>query len=243
MANLERSSGIGIDDEVGVSLTESRVYIRETVPLVGHRTQCFCQQLHLGGLDRQLAFAGGHDRALSANPVAEVQRRNAIECGVTHHGLTDEELNLVRAITHSEEHQLALIAFEHHSTGDGHHLGGFGAGFERAVRGANFSERVRAIEAVGVGVHPVGAQFGNLGQTPFTKGFEVRAVGVRGKVRAVGFRGNVVAHEITTSTSPEPTLSPAFTFTALTVPALSACNWFSIFMASRTTTASPALTS
>ena len=43
VTHLEGSSGIGVDDEVGIALTESCVHIREAVPLVGHRAERLCQ--------------------------------------------------------------------------------------------------------------------------------------------------------------------------------------------------------
>ncbi len=43
-------------------------------------------------------------------------------------------------------------------------------------------------------------------------------------------------YSMTTTTSPEPTVSPGVTLMALTVPAISAAMLFSIFIASSTTT-------
>ena len=50
-----------------------------------------------------------------------------------------------------------LIALEHDPTGDGNHVGGFGAGFEGAVGGPNLAERMGAIEPVRIGIHTVGS--------------------------------------------------------------------------------------
>jgi hypothetical protein len=44
-------------------------------------------------------------------------------------------------------------------------------------------------------------------------------------------------HSMTTTTSPAPTVSPAATLISLTLPDFSALIWFSIFIASSTTTA------
>ena len=49
-------------------------------------------------------------------------------------------------------------------------------------------------------------------------------------------------HSMTTTTSPAPTVSPAVTLISFTVPDLSAWIWFSIFIASSTTTGWPAST-
>ena len=47
-------------------------------------------------------------------------------------------------------------------------------------------------------------------------------------------------YSMTTTTSPAPTVAPTVTFIAVTFPVLVASIWFSIFMASRTTTVCPA---
>jgi hypothetical protein len=72
VADLESAPGIGIDDEVGVSLAESSVNVRETMPFVGHRAQCLREQLHFRGLDAQLALAGGHHGTACADPVTHI---------------------------------------------------------------------------------------------------------------------------------------------------------------------------
>ena len=48
---------------------------------------------------------------------------------------------------------------------------------------------------------------------------------------------NARLHSMTATTSPPPTVSPGATLISLTVPAFSAAIWFSIFIASSTTTA------
>ena len=57
--------------------------------------------------------------------------------------------------------------------------------------------------------------------------------------QATSSRGRVAvaAYSMTTTTSPAPTVSPAFTLTSFTLPDFSAAMLFSIFMASRTITA------
>ena len=52
-------------------------------------------------------------------------------------------------------------------------------------------------------------------------------------------RSETKRYSMTTRTSPVPTVSPSATRISLTVPATSALMWFSIFIASSTTTASP----
>ena len=71
--DLKRAPRLFVDDQVGVALAEPRVGVREPVPLVGHRSHCFRQQLDAIDLDAELALASGHDGAFGAQPVAEIE--------------------------------------------------------------------------------------------------------------------------------------------------------------------------
>ena len=69
-------------------------------------------------LDRELALAGGHHRAVDADPVAEVERLDVVERVVADHGLRHEQLDLAAAVAHRREHQLAVSRQQHHAAGD-----------------------------------------------------------------------------------------------------------------------------
>ena len=73
VADLEGAPRLVVDDQVGVALTEAGVGVGEPVPLVGQRPDGLGQQFDLLDLHRQLALAGGHDGAVDADPVAEVE--------------------------------------------------------------------------------------------------------------------------------------------------------------------------
>ena len=110
VADLERPLRLGVDDQVGVALTEPGVDVAEAVPLVGQRPHRLGQQLDRLGLDRQLALAGGHDRAVHADPVAEVEPLDRCERVVADDRLRDEQLDVAGAVADGGEHQLARIA-------------------------------------------------------------------------------------------------------------------------------------
>ena len=69
----EHPPGVVVHDEVDVALAEAGVDVGEPVPLVGQRAQRLGEQLEAVDLHRQLALAGGHHRAVDADPVAEVE--------------------------------------------------------------------------------------------------------------------------------------------------------------------------
>jgi len=72
-ADLEHATSIIVGDEVDVALPEPGVDVGEAVPLVGERPQRLGEELERRDLDRQLALLRLHDRALGADPVAEVE--------------------------------------------------------------------------------------------------------------------------------------------------------------------------
>ncbi len=141
-----------VDDEIGVALAEPGVGVGEPVPLVGHRAHSLRQQLDAIDLHAELTVAGGHDGALDAQPVAEVELAERGEAVVADHALRDEQLHLAAAVDQRGEDELALRAAQHHPAGDADPLIGLGAGPERTVGRAQLLERVRSIEAVRIGV-------------------------------------------------------------------------------------------
>ena len=133
------------------------------MPFVGHRAQRFSQQLHRGGLDRQLALASGHDHTVGPDPIAKVERIDGVKDIVADDGLADEQLHVVGSITNGEEEQLALVALQHDATAHCYCIGGFTACSKLAILGANFTEAVRAIKSIWVWVGASGTQMFDFG--------------------------------------------------------------------------------
>ena len=73
MADAEVAPSILVDDQVRVALAEPRVGVGEAVPLVGQRSYSLRQQFKSLHLHAQFTLAGGHDGAVNADPVAEVE--------------------------------------------------------------------------------------------------------------------------------------------------------------------------
>ena len=118
VADVERPAGLGVDDEVDVALAEAGVGVGQAVPLVGQRAQRLGEQLEAVDLDRQLAGARRHDRAVDADPVAAVELLDRGEPVVADDGLRDEQLDLGAALGDRGEHELAGVALEHDAPGD-----------------------------------------------------------------------------------------------------------------------------
>ena len=194
VADAEVAAGVVVDDEVGVPLTEPGIGVGEAVPLVGHRTHGLRQQLGALDLHAQLALAGGHHGAVHTHPVAEVETLERLEPVVADHGLGDEQLHVVVAVTNGGEHQLAAVAHQHDAAGNGHLHLGLGAGLELAVGAAQFGERVRAIEPIRVRVGAAVAQVGELLQALGLLGGETAARHGVGRLEGVVGKGFVAAH-------------------------------------------------
>ena len=151
VADVEGPAGLGVDDEVGVALAESGVGVAEAVPLVGQRPYRLGQQVEPIDLDRQLALAGRHDRAVHADPVATVERLHLGEGVVADDGLRHEQLHLDAAVDDRREHELAAVALEEDPAGDGRHGRRVSMpGSSSLHRCADLGHGVGAVEAVGV---------------------------------------------------------------------------------------------
>ena len=158
---------------------------------------------------------------MGPDPIAEVERIDGVKDIVADHRLADEQLHVVRTIANGDEEQLALVALQHDATAYRYGIGGLVACSQLAILGANLAKAVCAIKAVGVRVGASSAQVFDFGQAALSVCFEIGAFGFW---RSSLWCSRLVAHAMMTSTSPAPTLSPACTLIALTVPALSACN-------------------
>ena len=82
MANFKCASCLFVNNQVGVALAVARVYVGQSMPLVGQWSHCFRQQLCALYLDGQFAFAGGHHQTGNANPIAKVKFVYFVKLGV-----------------------------------------------------------------------------------------------------------------------------------------------------------------
>ncbi len=164
VADVEGPTCLGVDDEVGVALAESRVGVGEPVPLVRQRADRLGEQFERVDLDRQLAGSGRHHRAVDADPVAAVERLDVGEAVVADHGPGDEQLQLDASIGDGGEHELAGVALEQHAAGDRHLGVGLRAGREVAPTGPGRSAAVWVrSNRYGYGWRPAARQLVDLG--------------------------------------------------------------------------------
>ena len=110
VANLEGPLCLGVDDQVGVALAEAGVDVGEAVPLVGQGPHRLGEQFDPLGLHRQLALAGGHHRAVHADPVAEVELLDGAEGVVADDRLRHEQLDVAGSVANRREDELARVA-------------------------------------------------------------------------------------------------------------------------------------
>jgi hypothetical protein len=122
------------------------------MPLVGQRAERLGQQPEAADLDRQLAPAGGHDLALDADPVAEVEPGELGQRFLPHVALGDEQLDGGGAVPQGGEDELALPADQQEAAGHPHGHPGLGAGFEGAELLVERGGGAVAVEADRVGV-------------------------------------------------------------------------------------------
>ena len=108
-------------------------------------------------LDRELAGARRHHRAVDADPVAAVERLDVGEGVVADDGLGDEQLDLDAAVGDRGEHELARVALEEHAAGDADLDVGLGCPARGRPPLAHLGRRVGAVEAVRVRLAAGGA--------------------------------------------------------------------------------------
>ena len=129
-ADLEHPPGVLVDDEVDVALAVPGVDVAQAVPLVGERPQRLGEQHEAVDLHRQLALAGGHHRALDADPVAEIEPVELVVRGFAELRVRHEQLHAARLVAHGGEGQLALAADEQDAPRDRDRGVGLDAGLE-----------------------------------------------------------------------------------------------------------------
>ena len=125
VANFECASRFFVNDQVGIALAVTRVYVGKTVPLVGKWSHSLRQQLCVLYLDRQFAFASGHDQTGYANPVTKIEFVDLVKLGVANNRLRNKQLNVAGTVANSAKDEFALVALQQNSSSNADACFGF----------------------------------------------------------------------------------------------------------------------
>ena len=157
-AGHEAGAGILVHHQIDVALAHLLLQIGHAVELVGHGAQALGQQANLGGLDRQLARLGLHQRALGTDDVAQIPLFKVVVHRLAHGIAGDVQLDAPGGILHRGKAGLAHNALEHHAPahadGDGAGLQRFGV--QRVVLRGQGGGAVLGFEVVGEGGNALG---------------------------------------------------------------------------------------
>ena len=153
VTNFESASCLFVNNQVGVSLAVTRVYVGKSVPFVGKWSYCLRQQLRVLHFDGQFTFARGHHQTSYANPVAKVEFVNFVKLGIANNRLRNKQLNVCSTVANGAENKFALVALQQNSAGNSDACFSFSACFKVAMLFANLTKGVCAIEAIWVWVH------------------------------------------------------------------------------------------
>src|SRR5919107_4068461 len=141
----------------------ARLYVLDSVVLLGHPSQALGQQFPVAYEQGQLAAPGLEGRAVHADHVAYIERSEQLEGFAPQDVELGLDLQLARAVDHVDEGSAAMAAASQHPAG--YPVGGVGllAGLEVVVGGVDASDRHDAVELVREGVDPLLAQALELG--------------------------------------------------------------------------------
>ena len=131
--------------------------VAQAEALLGQRAQGLRQQDQTGGLDRELAPAGGDDLALAPHDVAEVQVLDQVE-PLPEDVRAEEQLQVARPVAQGRERQAPVPAEQDDPAGDPDGAARGGIGTEPAELVPDLGQRGRGVEAEGEGLHPAGAE-------------------------------------------------------------------------------------
>ena len=135
-------------DQVELAVAVARLDVRQAVVLVGRRAQRLAEHLELLDAQRHLAVAAAHRRAVDADQVAEVERRQQLEALLAEDVHAGVQLDLAGAIDEVEERGLAGAAARGDASRDAVALVGFLAGLQVLVGGQDRVDRLDARERV-----------------------------------------------------------------------------------------------
>ena len=141
----------------------ARLYVLDSVVLLGHLPQALRQQLPVAHEQGQLASPGLERRAVHADQVADIQGSQQLEGFAPQDVALGLDLELAGAVDHVEERRAAVAAAGRHAAG--YPVPGVGllARLEIVVGGVHLRDRHDAVELVREGVDPLLAQALELG--------------------------------------------------------------------------------
>src|SRR5204863_6785117 len=116
---LNVPSRLRVARELQVRETLLEVLVAQTVPLLRKRAERLREERQMGDTDGELSFLGGHHDAVRPDDVAEVEILQDSERVATERLLGTKELDVPRAVTEREEHELPEATRENDPAGDG----------------------------------------------------------------------------------------------------------------------------
>ena len=114
-ADLEVPLGLGVDDEVDITLTVARFLIGQAVILLRQGTQRLAEQRDLLGAHAHLAALGAEYLALDADDIADIVLLEAVVFLFIHLVLAGVELDAAGLVLQIAEADLAHAALAHQS--------------------------------------------------------------------------------------------------------------------------------
>ena len=140
VSDCKHTSSVFVNNEICIALPIPNICVGKTVPFVWHWPNGLGKKLCNRYLDREFAFASGHNIARHADPVTEIESGHCVECLVSDNRLGHEELYRVSAILQGEKEQFALITHQHDAPSDAYDGISFRARVKLSVGVANLNK-------------------------------------------------------------------------------------------------------
>ena len=114
----KRALDLGVCNKVNVALTITQLFVGQAVELFRQRTQALRQKLKAARGNGKLTALRAHHGAVHANPVTHVQVLYTLVQILAQVVDLEEQLNVARGVTQTEERALALHALRHNAAGN-----------------------------------------------------------------------------------------------------------------------------